>query len=130
MTNSVQLHLRPFVENDRIITNVGYRDALTGRVAASVEISSELIERAVLANVSVEIAFSTDGEIISAASSDTSTSPAKKVHVDDLVKAFLASENLHMEEATVVDLRRLLERLEESVRAVQRSIVLIEQASN
>jgi hypothetical protein len=35
-----------------------------------------------------------------------------------------------MEETTAFDLRRLLERLQKSVRAVQDSIALIEQASN
>lgn len=57
--NPNELRLGPYAECGRTTSNIGYRDVLTGQVAASVEIPSELIERAVLANVSVEIALST-----------------------------------------------------------------------
>ena len=125
----VEPRLGPFVESGQRITNVGYRDVLTGQVVSSVEIPSELIERAVLDSVSVEIAFSSDGQIASAATASGSTSAKKMIHVDELVEAFLTSSNLHLEETTIFDLRRLLERLEKSVRAVQRSIVQLEEVS-
>ncbi|MCK1641225.1 hypothetical protein IVA95_27425 [Bradyrhizobium sp. 157] len=96
---------------------------------SSVEIPSELIERAVLDRVSVEIALSGDGQIASTATGSGSASAKKMIHVDELVEAFLTSSNLHLEEATVFDLRKLLERLEKSVRAVQRSIAQFEEAS-
>ncbi|KRR13637.1 hypothetical protein CQ10_38725 [Bradyrhizobium valentinum] len=104
---------------------------MTGQVVASVEIPSELIERAVLANVSVEISLSADGEIASAASGTASAcSSAKEViSVDQLVERFLGSDNLHMEEATERELQVLLERLQKSVGAVERSIALYRQAT-
>ncbi|MEH2535114.1 hypothetical protein V1277_005589 [Bradyrhizobium sp. AZCC 1588] len=126
----VEPRLGPFVESGQRITNVGYRDVLTGQVVASVEIPSELVERAVLDRVSVEIAFSSDGQVASAATGGGSASSKKVIHVDELVETFLTSNNLHLEEATVFDLRRLLERLEKSVRAVQRSIAQLEEATN
>src|SRR5262245_22619061 len=62
----VESHLSPFVECGRATSSIGYRDASTGQVVASVEIPSETIERAVLANISAEIALSGAGEIASA----------------------------------------------------------------
>ena len=126
----VEPRFGPFVESGQRITSVGYRDALTGQVVSSVEIPSELVERAVLDRVSVEIAFSSDGRIASAAAGPGAASPKRTIHVDELVETYLTSNNLHLEEATVFDLRRLLERLEKSVRAVQQSIAQLEQASN
>jgi len=96
---------------------------------SSVEIPSELVERAVLDRVSVEIAFSSDGRIASAAAGGGSASSKKMIHVDELVERFLTSNNLHLEEVTIFELRGLLERLEISVRAVQRSIARLEDAS-
>jgi hypothetical protein len=127
-----QLHLSPFAECGRTTSIVGYRDLSTDQVVTSVEIPSELIERAVLANVSVEIALSADGSIGSAANGKACVySSAKRiVTVDQLVEAFLVSDNLHLEEATERDLRGLLERLQKSVRAVQRSIALLKQATD
>ena len=127
----VELRLSPFAELDRTTSNVGYRDASTGQVVASIEIPSEFIERAVLARVSLEIALSASGEVASAAHGpDSACSSLKKiVSLDDLVEAFLADNNLHMEEATERELRTLLERLQKSVQAVQRTIALLERAA-
>ena len=126
-----ELRLSPFAECGRTTSNIGYRDVLTGQVAASIEIPSELIERAVMANVSVEITLSGDGEIASTANGAASTcSPARKVIlVDKLVEMFLDVDNLHREEATERELRALLDRLQKSVQAVQRRISLV-QATN
>ena len=125
--NPNQLRLRPFAKYGRTTSNIGYRDALTGQIA----IPSELIERAVLANVSVEIALSGDGEIASTANGTASAcSPARKiVSVDKLVEMFLDAHNLHMEEATEREPSTLLDRLQRSVQAVQRTISLV-QATN
>ncbi len=126
----VELRLGPFVESGPTITNVGYRDILTGQIVSSVEIPSELIERAVLDSVSLEIEFSTDGQIASAANGGSWASSKKMIDLYELVETFLSSNNLHMEEVTLFDLRRLLEKLEKAARAVERSITLHEQLSN
>ncbi|MCA6114963.1 hypothetical protein J6524_08530 [Bradyrhizobium sp. WSM 1738] len=129
-SDPVEPRLGPFVEGGQGITNVGYRDELTGQVVSSVEIPSELIERTVLDRISVEIAFSGDGQIASAATGSRSASSKTVVYVDELIETFLTSNNLHLEEVTIFELRRLLERLEISVRAVQRSIAQLKEASN
>jgi hypothetical protein len=129
-SDPVEPRLGPFVESGHRIMNVGYRDELTGQVVSSVEIPSELVERAVLDRVSVEIAFSGDGQIASTATGSGSASSKAMVHVDELVETFLTSNNLHLEEVTILELRRLLERLEISVQAVQRSIAQLEETSN
>jgi hypothetical protein len=97
---------------------------------SSVEIPSELVERTILNRISVEIAFSGDGQIASAATGNGSASSKKMIHVDDLVETFLTSSNLYLEEITVSDLQKLLARLEKSVRAVQRSIAQLSERSD
>lgn len=122
----VELRLGPFVESGQTTTNIGYRDLLTGQTVWSLEIPSELIERAVLESVSVEIRVSTDGQIACAANGSASASSKKMIHLDELVEKFLVSKNLRMEEVTVFDLKRLLEKLEKAAEAVERSISLLE----
>jgi hypothetical protein len=129
-SEQVELRLGPFVESGQRITNVGYRDELTGQVVSSVEIPSELIERIILDRISVEIAFSGDGQIASAATGNGSAFSKKMIHVDELVETFLTSSNLYLEEITVFDLQKLLARLEKSVRAVQRSIAQLNERSD
>jgi hypothetical protein len=126
----VELGLSPFAECGRTISTIGYRNRLTGQVVASVEIPSELIESTVLAKISVEVVLSGDGQIASTANSAASACPSarKTISVDKLVEAFLDNHNLHMEEATERELRALLERLQKSVHAVQRSIAVLQRA--
>ncbi|WP_431014897.1 hypothetical protein [Bradyrhizobium pachyrhizi] len=130
--DQVQLRLSPFVRCDRETSNVGYVDASTGKVVASLEIPLELIERAVLANVSVEIVLAGDGKIASSIAGGASVCPtaSRTVSIDHLVQGFLTSNNQYMEETTQAELRTLLERLQESARAVQRAIASFEYLAN
>lgn len=106
---------------------VGYRDASTGTVIASIEIPTQVIERAVLENASVEITLLDDGQVASAVTGPASDcfSARTSVSIDHLVDAFVASHNLHKEEATEAELRTLLGRLHKSVVAVERTIRLL-----
>ncbi|MBB4360631.1 hypothetical protein GGD66_008147 [Bradyrhizobium sp. CIR48] len=124
--------MRPFVEYGGATSNVGYRDASTGQVVTLVEIPSEAIERAIFASVSVEIALSGDGEIASTATGTLSGCSIAKntMSIDQLVEAFLSSDNLHMEEVTKQDLEGLLARLQKSIDAVRRSIALLQLATS
>ena len=70
--NPVELQLSPFADYGRTTLNVGYRDVSTGQVVVSVEVPSELIERAVFAHLSVEVALSPDGCIASSADGSAS----------------------------------------------------------
>ncbi len=123
--------MRPFVEYGRATSNVGYRDASTGQVVTFVEIPSETVERAIFASVSVEIALSGGGEIASTATGTLSGCSIAKnaMLIDQLVEAFLSSDNLHMEEVTEQDLEALLARLQKSVDAVRCSIALLQHAT-
>lgn len=128
----VQLRLSPFIECDRETSNVGYFDLSTGRVVAALEIPLELIERAVLANVTVEIALAGDGNIASSIAGRTSgcSSASRTISIDQLVQGFLTSNNLHMEEATHAELRTLLGRLQDSANAVLHAIASLERSAN
>ncbi|ANW02711.1 hypothetical protein [Bradyrhizobium icense] len=123
--------LGAFAKYGQSTATVGYRDASTGRVIASIEIPAQVIERAVLENASVEITLLGDGEIASAVAGSASDcfSARTSVPVDHLVDVFVSSGNLHKEEATEADLRTLLERLQRSVQAVERTISLLKRAA-
>ena len=125
-----KLRLSPFAEWGRPTSTVGYRDVLSRIVVASVALPTDLIERTVLANVAIEIILSGGGEIRSAASGAASgcASATKTVSLDDLVDKLLDRNNIHLEEATESELRMLLERLERSIRAVQRAIAILNSA--
>jgi|SRR5581483_1850384 len=122
--NPIELQLSPFATFSGATLNVGYHDASKGHVVASVEIPSEVIERAVLADLSVEVVVSSDGSIASAAYAKASVnaSAKKTIPIDQLVETYLISDNLWMDEATEHDLGALLARLERSVCAVRRAI--------
>ncbi|MGY3591474.1 hypothetical protein ACVIGB_008946 [Bradyrhizobium sp. USDA 4341] len=128
----VELRLRPFVKCGREISNVGYLDISTGRVVASLEVPLEVIERAVLANVSVDMVLASDGKIASSVAGEASacSSAVKTVSIDHLIQEFLACDNLRLEEATQEELKMLLNRLQDSARAVQRAIASFERSAN
>jgi hypothetical protein len=132
MSQDDKLQLTPFAQCGEINSIVGYRDDSCGIVAASVELPTELIERSILANVSIEITLSGSGEITSAASSiaSGSSSPTKTISLDRLVNMLLDHENIHMEETTESELRILLETLQKSTRAVQCAIARLKSAAS
>ncbi|WP_156908768.1 hypothetical protein [Bradyrhizobium murdochi] len=123
-TEQVDLTFGAFAKCGQSTATVGYRDASTGSVVASIEIPTQVIECAVLENASVEITLLGDGEIASAVAGPASDcfSARTSISIDHLVDAFVASHNLHKEEATEAELRTLLERLHKSVEAVERTI--------
>ncbi|QQO12462.1 hypothetical protein JJB99_23670 [Bradyrhizobium diazoefficiens] len=125
-TEQVELTFDAFAKCGPSTATVGYRDVSTGSVIASIEIPAQLIERAVLENASVEIILLGDGEIASAVAGPASDcfSATTSVSIDHLVDAFVATHNLHKEEATEAELRTLLGRLHKSVEAVERTIRL------
>ena len=99
---------------------------------ASIELPAELIERTVIANVSIEISLSGAGEITSAASGMASDfcSTNRTISLDELVDMLLERNNLHMEGTTESELRMLLGRLQKSVCAVQRAIAIMKLAAS
>lgn len=73
-TERVDLTFGAFAKCDQSTATVGYHDASTGSVIASLEIPAQVIERAVLENASVEITLLGDGEIASAVAGPASDS--------------------------------------------------------
>lgn len=127
-----RLHLSPFAECGTTTSTVGYRDVASGMVLASLELPAELIERTVIANVSIEISLSVHGEITSAASGIASNfcSANRTISLDGLVDMLLEHSNLHMEEVTEIELGILLERLQKSIHAVKRAIAIMKPATS
>ena len=127
-----KLRLTPFAKCGGTTSILGYRDDSSGIVVASVELPTELIERSILANVSIEITLSGSGEVTTAASNvvSGSSSSIKTVSLDALVDMLLDRENIHMEETTESELRILLETLQKSIRAVQRAIITLNSTAS
>lgn len=123
----VDLTFGAFAKCGQATATVGYRDASTGSVIASIEIPAQVIERAVLENSSVEITLLSNGEIASVVVGPASDclSARMSVSLDHLVNALVTSENLQREEATEAELRTLLGRLYKSVELVERTIRLL-----
>lgn len=127
MPPDAQIRLDPFMECGRATTTVGYRDVVSGMLIASIGVPAELVERTVMANVSVEIGLSGAGEIRSTACGATTAycSASKTIALDELVEALLAGNNVHMEEVAEEELELLLSRLKKSVRAVEQAIAVL-----
>ena len=124
MSPADKLRLSPFANCGETTSIFGYRDDSSGTVVASVELPTELIERSIFANISIGITLSGSGEVTSAASNivSGSCSYTKTISLSDLVDMLLDRENIRLEETTESELRILLERLQQSIRAVQRVI--------
>ncbi|WP_445217113.1 hypothetical protein ACKWRH_34165 [Bradyrhizobium sp. Pa8] len=126
--------IEPFAERVRLgnartpddLYRFGYRVSETGTVVAAIEIPAGLLEEAISSNLTSSCRLTPDGDLISESSFDygnasaaMSTSP---MPLDQLIRATLAPQNLHMEEATVANLRTMLQRLEESTSAVRETL--------
>jgi hypothetical protein len=124
MSPADKLRLSPFANCGETTSIFGYRDDFSGTVVASVELPTELIERSIFANISIGITLSGSGEVTSAASNivSGSCSYTKTISLSDLVDMLLDRENIRLEETTESELKILLERLQQSIRAVQRVI--------
>ncbi|WP_143109008.1 hypothetical protein [Bradyrhizobium sp. Rc3b] len=98
----------------------------------SIEFPAELIERTVLANLSIEVSLSGAGEITSTASGVASNlcSANRTISLDELVDMLLDRKNIYMEETTESDLKILLERLQKSIRSVQHAIAMMNPVSS
>ena len=124
MSPADKLRLSPFANCGETTSIFGYRDDFSGTVVASVELPTELIERSIFANHSIGITLSGSGEVTSAASNivSGSCSYTQTISLSDLVDMLLDRENIRLEETTESELKILLERLQQSIRAVQRVI--------
>ncbi|APO50215.1 hypothetical protein ACVIW2_004508 [Bradyrhizobium huanghuaihaiense] len=100
----------------------GYRISETGAIVAAIEIPAELLEEAISSNMALSCRLTPDGDLIPEFSFErgrTSSNGALILPIDQLIRATLTPQNLHMDEATIVSLTTMLQRLEASVNVVR-----------
>lgn len=101
----------------------GYRDTEAGTVVAAIEIPAGLLEEAISSNLTSSCRLTPDGNLISELSFEYGNASAglwiSPMPLDQLIRATLTPRNLLMEEATIADLRIMLQRLEESTSVVR-----------
>jgi hypothetical protein len=104
----------------------GYREGETGTVVAAIEIPAGLLEEAISSNLTSSCRLTPDGNLISELSFEYGNAPPgisiSPMPLDQLIRATLAPQNLHMEEATIANLRAMLQKLEESTNAVKETL--------
>ncbi|WP_223975737.1 hypothetical protein [Bradyrhizobium sp. RD5-C2] len=100
----------------------GYRIVGTDTVVAAIEIPARLLEEAVSSNLTLSCRLTPDGDVIPEASFENSGASSTGVcplPLDQLIRATLAPQNIHMEEATTANLKTMLQRLEQSANVVR-----------
>ncbi|MCC8940234.1 hypothetical protein H8A99_28170 [Bradyrhizobium sp. Arg68] len=127
--------IEPFVEraclpNPSTSDNLyrfGYRIVGTETVVAAIEIPAGLLEEAVSSSLMLTCRLTPDGDVIPELSFEhgraSPTSPTgiwvESSPLDQLIRATLTPQNLHLEEATTANLSTLLQRLEDSASLVR-----------
>lgn len=101
---------------------LGYRLVGADNVVAAIEIPARLLEEAISSNLALSCRLTPDGDLIPEFSFErgrSSSTRASPLPLDQLVRATLTSQNLHMEEAKIASLTTMLQRLEASVDVVR-----------
>jgi len=126
--------IEPFAErvclgNARTVDDLyrlGYRDSETGIVVAAIEIPVGLLEEAISSNLTSSCRLTPDGNLVSESSFEYGGASIgisiPPMPLDQLIRATFAPQNLHMEEATIANLRAMLQRLEESTSVVRETL--------
>jgi hypothetical protein len=107
----------------------GYRLRDTGKVICTVELPASVTESTVYGHSKLAIAATTNGYIQSSVvglASLNGTTPVAAEPIDLLIEHVTAVENLRLEEATVEDLKMLLQRLERSVSLAKEAIARLD----
>jgi hypothetical protein len=122
--------LEPFAEAADDAYRFGYRTVGTIDAVSMVEVPAPVVEQIVLIKASLTTRLAPNGTVISRASMSHAAgsvidSFSETMAIDDLVQRAIDKENLRMEEATVGDLRILLQNLERSVILVKDAIDLM-----
>lgn len=121
--------IEPFVECGRLqkartpdLYRFGYRIVGTDIVVAAIEIPARLLGEAISSNMRLSCRLTPDGDVVPESSfepSGASSTGASPLPLDQLVRATLTPQNLHLEEATIANLTTMLRRLEESADIVR-----------
>ncbi len=121
------VQLEPFAEVAGDTYRFGYRIVGVSDYVSAVDVPTQIVEQTVLTRASLTVRISPDGTVIShmllSHAADTTPNPPTDVEaLDVLVRRAVNTENLRMEEATVSDLKTLLQRLECSISLVKAAI--------
>ncbi|WP_271592001.1 hypothetical protein [Bradyrhizobium sp. CCBAU 65884] len=127
MNGPETVQLFPFAEVAGDTYRFGYRAIGVREYVSAVEMPAQLVEQAVRTRASSTVEISPDGMVIAhvlwSHASDTMPDSSTDLEaLDVLVRRAVTFENLRMEEATVSDLNRLLQRLERSISLVKDAI--------
>lgn len=133
--HSARPAIEPFVErvcsyqtspSDNLY-RLGYRAIGTDTIVAAIEIPARLLEETISSNLRLSCRLTPDGNVVPESSfqndkncsTGTWTGP---LSLDQLMRATLAPQNLHLEEATIANLSTLLQRLEDSANLVRAAL--------
>jgi hypothetical protein len=139
MTRPQSLNSEPFVEllgSTHPSANAyrfGYRIVGTANVISAIDVPADMVERALISRKPLSARIAPNGDIIPEISNsnpidNTADVTSETSQIDDLIRRTLNAENLRMEEASVADLKMLLDRLERSVSLVKEAIIQLEDA--
>jgi hypothetical protein len=119
--------LEPFAETRGNAYRFGYRAIGTDDCLSIIDVPASIVENVVLARVTLAARIGPDGTVTSQfirlhTNGSVPEISANAASITALVRKAVNAENLHIEEATVVDLGTLLQRLEDSVILVRGAI--------
>ncbi|MCC8951404.1 hypothetical protein H8A97_41805 [Bradyrhizobium sp. Arg62] len=127
---SARQEIEPFVERACLagtpaadhLYRLGYKVVGADIVVAAMVIPARLVEEEISSNLALSCRLTPDGDVIPESSfehSRASSSGVSPLLLDQLVRATLSPQNLHMEEATLANLTTMLRKLEESASIVR-----------
>jgi hypothetical protein len=127
MNHRQMVRLEPFAEITGGAYRFGYRAIETDDCLSAVDIPTSIVEQAVLTRASLTTQIGPDGTVISHmlishVGDGIPDIPTDVASIEVLIRRALNAENLRREEATVEDLRTLLQRLENCARLVRGAI--------
>jgi hypothetical protein len=105
----------------------GYKIVGTGIVVAAIEVPSKVVEDAISSGLTLSCRLTPDGDVVPECSSENgwpNTKTMSPLPLNVLVRATLAPQNLHIEEATIANLTTMLRRLEEAASDVRETLAL------
>jgi hypothetical protein len=130
---SAQQAIEPFVERACLpgtavtdhLYRFGYRIVRTDIVLAAIEVPARVVEEAISCGLTLSCRLTPDGDVVPECSFENdwpNPKGASPLPLNQLVRATLAPQNLHIEEATIANLTTMLQRLEEAANDVREAL--------
>jgi len=135
MSGDANPPIEPFVEQNELGGNergprsyrFGYRLKNTKQVLSMIDIPAEMVDRALTVGFSLTIQMTPSGDVSPVLIGDddiaiTSSSVSTITSLECLVADAVSTENLRLEEAGLVELELLRQRLERAIRLVKEAL--------